>query len=171
MKKTLFIASLTAVFVLLTRRTCAGSSTVRTVAKVDLARYAGLWHEIARYPNTFQKGCLGTTANYAVHGNQLEVVNSCRNADGSLRQVKGKAWPVAAGNSRLKVSFFWPFRGDYWIIDLDPHYQYSVVGTPDRKLLWVLSRSAQMDDALYAGILERVKAQGFDPERLVKTPQ
>jgi apolipoprotein D and lipocalin family protein len=171
MKKTLLIASLTAVFVLVTRKSCASTSTLQTVANVDLARYAGLWHEIARYPNSFQKGCLATTATYELHGNQLGVVNSCRNHDGSLRQVRGKAWPVAAGNSRLKVSFFWPLRGDYWIMDLDPHYQYSVVGTPDRKLLWVLSRSAQMDEAVYKGILERIKAQGFDPERLIKTPQ
>jgi apolipoprotein D and lipocalin family protein len=170
MKKALLVVSLATVFVLVTRRSCAArSSTVQTVADVDLARYAGVWHEIARYPNRFQEGCLGTTATYTVHGEKLEVTNSCRNEDGSTRQVKGSAWAVDQSNARLKVSFFWPFRGDYWIMDLGPYYEYAVVGTPDRKLLWVLSRSAQIDDAVYAGILERIKAQGFDPGRLIKT--
>jgi apolipoprotein D and lipocalin family protein len=144
-----------------------------TVEKVDLARYAGLWHEIARYPHRFQKGCLGSSATYALREDgEIDVVNSCRSEkDGSLRQVKGRAWSVdPAGNARLKVSFFWPFRGDYWIIDLGKEYEYAVVGTPNRKYLWVLSRTPVMADDLYGEVMERVKVLGFDPARVMRSP-
>jgi len=73
-----------------------------------------------------------------------------------------------ASNARLKVSFFWPFRGDYWIIDLGTEYEYAVVGTPNRKYLWVLSRTPVMDDAVYAAIMERIRQLGFDPGRVVR---
>lgn len=146
---------------------------LRTVALVDLKRYTGIWYEIARYPNSFQKGCLGSSASYALREDgEIDVVNSCRDGeDGRTRRVKGRAWVVdSATNARLNVSFFWPFRGDYWIIDLGPEYEYAVVGTPNRKYLWVLSRTPAMNDTLYAAIMERVKGVGFDPERVVREP-
>ncbi|RNC67805.1 MAG: hypothetical protein ED859_13015 [Desulfuromonadales bacterium] len=144
---------------------------LQTVESVDLKRYAGIWYEIARYPNSFQKGCLGSTASYTLRDDgEIDVVNSCRDAeDGRTRRVEGRAWVVdPATNARLKVSFFWPFRGDYWIIDLGPAYEYAVVGTPNRKYLWVLSRTPVMDDAVYAAIMERVRQLGFDPGRVVR---
>jgi apolipoprotein D and lipocalin family protein len=151
----------------------SGMPPLRTVASVDLRRYAGIWYEIARYPNRFQKGCLGSSASYSLREDgEIDVVNSCRDAeDGRIRRVKGRAWVVdSATNARLKVSFFWPFRGDYWIIGLGPEYEYAVVGTPNRKYLWVLSRTTAMDDTLYTAIMERVKSLGFDPERVVREP-
>jgi apolipoprotein D and lipocalin family protein len=157
---------------LATRRSAAARSSLKTVASVDLARYAGLWYEIARYPNSFQKGCLGTTASYTLRDDgTVGVVNSCRNEDGSIREVHGKAWSVDKSNARLKVSFFWPFRGDYWIIELGENYEYAVVASPNRKLLWVLSRAPQLDESLYGKILQKVEAQGFDPSRIIRTPQ
>src|ERR1035437_10265835 len=125
---------------------------LRTVERVDLSRYLGRWYEIARLPNIFQKGCVGSIADYALRDDgEINVINSCRTKDAnSLRQVKGRAWSVdPAGNARLKVSFFWPFRSDYWVIELGKEYEYAVVGTPDRKYLWVLSRTATMNDDLY----------------------
>jgi len=149
----------------------ASASPLKTVEYVDLNRYVGTWHEIARYPNSFQKGCLDSTASYVLReGGDIQVVNSCRDAeDGRTRQAKGRAWVVdKTTNARLKVSFFWPFRGDYWIIDLGTEYEYAVVGTPNRKYLWVLSRTPVMDDAVYAAIMERVRQLGFDPGRVVR---
>lgn len=148
-----------------------GLPPLQTVAYVDLNRYIGTWYEIARYPNSFQKGCLESTASYVLReDSDIQVVNSCRDAeDGRIRQAKGRAWVVdKTTNARLKVSFFWPFRGDYWIIDLGTEYEYAVVGTPNRKYLWVLSRTPVMDDTVYAAIMERIRQLGFDPGRVVR---
>lgn len=151
----------------------AGGPPLQTVQSVDLERYLGVWYEIARYPNSFQKGCLESRARYSRRPDgDIEVVNSCRDAkDGRLREAKGRAWVVdKETNARLKVSFFWPFRGDYWIIELGQGYQYAVVGTPNRKYLWVLSRDPVMDEDQYREIVARAARQGFDPARLQRDP-
>jgi apolipoprotein D and lipocalin family protein len=148
-----------------------GLPPLRTVDKVDLQRYLGRWYEIARLPNRFQKGCAGSTADYALREDgEISVINSCRNEkDGSLEQVTGRAWIVdTVSNAQLKVTFFWPFRGDYWIIELGKEYEYAVVGTPSRKYLWILSRTASMDEGLYAAILQRAAQQGFDPGAVIR---
>ena len=156
-------------------------SDLPTVAKVDLKRYAGKWFEIARYPNKFQKKCVGnTTANYTIKGDgKLEVVNECLQKDGIVNNAKGEAKIVdKTTNAKLEVrfapsllSFIPAVWGDYWIIDLDDNYQYSVVGDPKREYLWILSRTAEINDATYQNILRRVEKLGFDPGKLVKTPQ
>jgi apolipoprotein D and lipocalin family protein len=154
--------------------TSCGVSPLETVAHVDLGRYVGTWHEIARYPNSFQKGCIGSTATYTLREDgEIDVVNRCRDLrDGSLREAKGRAWVVdPTSNARLKVSFFWPFRGDYWIIDLGNDYEFAVVGAPSRKYLWVLSRTPLMDDDVYNGIMQRIEQLGFDRDRVVKSAQ
>ncbi len=157
---------------------CAGVQPVPelpVVARVDLERYAGTWYEIASYPNSFQKDCVATKATYSVlPGGKVRVLNQCRR--GSLAaewdSAVGRAWIVdTATNAKLKVSFFWPFRGDYWVLDLGADYEYSVVGTPSREYLWILSRSPTMDATLYERILETVRRLGFDPKRLRKTQQ
>jgi len=145
---------------------------LETVAQVDLQRYLGRWYEIARYPNRFQQGCQDSHADYSLRDDgDIEVLNSCRDAArGTIRQAKGRAWVVdSASNAKLKVSFFWPFRGDYWIIELGPDYEYAVIGTPDRSYFWILSRSPQMAEGLYEQILQRAGQQGFLPARVVKT--
>jgi apolipoprotein D and lipocalin family protein len=137
---------------------------LQTVAHVDLNRYLGLWYEIGRYPNSFQKGCLGSTAMYTARPDgKIDVLNSCRDEqDGSLREANGRAWVVDnTSNARLKVSFFWPFRGDYWIIDLGREYEYAVVGTPNRRYLWILSRTPEMHHDILEIILQNVEKQGF----------
>jgi apolipoprotein D and lipocalin family protein len=151
-----------------------GSSDLTTVPSVDLNRYVGQWYEIARYPNRFQKQCAGdVTATYtAIGDSKIEVLNSCRNKDGRNEIAKGKA-RVADPNSkaRLRVTFFWPFYGDYWIIGLDPEYRWAVVGEPSRKYLWILSRSPQMDESDYRRAVSIVREKGYDPSKLVLTPQ
>lgn len=145
---------------------------LETVPQVDLQRYLGRWYEIARYPNRFQQGCQESRADYSLRDDgDIEVLNSCRDADsGAVRQAKGRAWVVdSTSNARLKVSFFWPFSGDYWIIELGRDYEYAVVGTPNRKYFWILSRSPQMPDELYRQILQRAEQQGFLPAKVIKT--
>lgn len=144
-----------------------------SVRTVDLKRYVGRWYEIARYPNRFQRECASdTTAEYELKPNgKVRVVNTCRKSDGASKKASGTAKVVDPSNARLKVTFFWPFYGDYWIIGLDPEYRWAVVGEPGRKYLWILSRTAQMTEADYQQAVEQARAAGYDPQRLIKTPQ
>jgi apolipoprotein D and lipocalin family protein len=148
---------------------------LQTVQKVELDRYMGAWYEIASFPQRFQKGCVASMATYSLRKDgKVEVLNQCRDKtlDGKLRSAKGSAWVVdRRTNAKLKVSFFWPFSGDYWIIDLGPNYEYAVVGHPKRTYLWILCRNRQMDPNAYEAILQRLKAQGYDLSRLNKTLQ
>jgi apolipoprotein D and lipocalin family protein len=144
------------------------------VAHVDLSRYAGEWFEIARYPNRFQKDCVSdTTATYNLRDDgEIDVVNACKRKDGKLKTARGRAKIAdSRTNAKLKVTFFWPFYGDYWIIDLDPDYRYAVVGDPGRRYLWILSRTPHLDETEYQKILTRIRDAGYDPERLMKTAQ
>lgn len=145
------------------------------VPRVEIDRYLGTWYEIARYPNRFQKDCVAVTADYSMRDDgKIRVLNACRKGglDGPVKSIEGKAWVVdRETNAKLKVQFFWPFRGAYWIVDLGEAYDYAVVGHPNRKYLWVLSRSPEMEPARYEAIVERIARQGYDPGRLQRTPQ
>lgn len=147
---------------------------LETVQSVDLKRYLGRWYEIARYPNRFQRQCAGdTSATYAfLDDGKIQVINRCRKDDGRVDEAKGKA-KVAdkETNAKLKVTFFWPFSGDYWVIGLDPEYRWAVVGEPSRKYLWILSRTPRMSDAEYEHALRIIRKNGYDESRLIKTPQ
>jgi len=149
---------------------------LEVVDEVSLERYAGRWYEIASFPQRFQRGCVATTATYRQREDgRLSVENACRDEsfDGELRRVEGVAWVAdpEASPARLKVQFFWPFRGDYWIIELAPDYRYAVVGHPSRDYLWILSRTPDMAPSDYAMLLSRIEAHGYDLERLERTPQ
>ncbi len=162
---------------------CAASTTRRenlppltTVAKVDVDRYLGTWYEIASYPQRFQRGCTATTATYSLRDDgDIDVLNRCRkeSLDGKLDEAKGRARVVdPTTNAKLEVSFFRPFWGDYWIIELGEDYQYAVVGHPSRDYLWILSRTPQMDSALYDELLERLVVEHqYDVSRLRRTLQ
>jgi apolipoprotein D and lipocalin family protein len=174
--------ALFALFMLITANaSSAFSQELRTVPSVDLNRYAGRWYDIARYPNRFQKDCAGnTTADYKLLPNgRIEVLNQCRKSNGSTKAAKGEARIIdKATNSKLEVRFapsflsFLPFVwGDYWIIDLGSNYEYSVVGSPDRKYLWILAREPRLDEQTYSRILQRAASKGFDPVKVAKTPQ
>ena len=156
---------------------CASSRPPLVVVdRFDLDRYLGTWYEIASFPQWFQRGCVASTATYSRRPDErIGVLNECRDGsfDGKLRRVEGVAWATdeAGSASKLKVQFFWPFRGDYWIIDLDPEYRYAAVGHPSRNYLWILARTPTLDPILYREILARVEAQGYDLTRLRRTPQ
>ncbi|MGZ6126235.1 MAG: lipocalin family protein [Myxococcales bacterium] len=162
---------------------CATSSTtdrlklppLRTVKHVDLGRYVGTWYEIASFPQSFQRGCTATTATYTVRPDgDIDVLNRCRkeSLDGKEKTAHGRARVVdRSTNAKLEVSFFRPFWGDYWIVDLAEDYTYAVVGHPGRDYLWVLSRRPTMPDATWQQILERLQDQGYQTSRLVRTLQ
>ncbi len=167
--------------VVLALSAAAPADPVRTVPSVDLARYVGVWHEIARYPNRFQRQCTAdVTATYARRDDgRLRVVNRCRTADGSMSEAEGVARIVdGSGNARLEVRFapawigFLPFVwGDYWIIGLQADYRWVVVGTPDRKYLWVLARDAALGEDDWQAAITTARENGFDPARLQRTRQ
>lgn len=169
------ISTLSVVLFLTAVAANAANEPLDVVDRVDLDRYLGTWYEIASYPAWFAKNCTGVTANYTRREEGgIRVVNSCfkGSLDGKLRESKGRA-KVAdpSTNAKLKVSFFGPFWGDYWIIDLDPEYRWAVVGEPKRKYLWILSRTPTLDQDTLDGILSRLPAQGYDTDRLQWTPQ
>lgn len=141
------------------------------VAQVDLARYMGTWYEVAKFPNRFQRGCLCTTATYALRPDgKVSVINRCETLGGKGKESRGWAKVVdPATRAKLKVTFFWPFFGDYWILDLDPGYRHVLVGTPNRKYLWILAREPRLDEASYRALVDRAAQLGFDVSRLEKT--
>lgn len=153
----------------------AAAKPLEVVPRVDVQRYLGTWYEIATIPQRFQRGCVGVTAHYSLRTDgDIDVVNVCRKdtLDGKERSVRGKAWIVdKATNAKLKVRFFWPFTGAYWIIDLDRDYQWAVVGHPDRTYYWILSRTPQMDPVLYDELIRRAAAKGYDTSKIKKTLQ
>lgn len=174
--------SLTALASSLLGSACATTSTERlrlpplqTVAQVDLNRYLGTWYDIASFPQRFQAGCTATTASYSLRPDgEIDVVNRCHKdrLDGPLKESEGRARVVdPASNAKLEVSFFRPFWGDYWIIDLADDYSYAVVGHPGRDYLWILSRTPQMDEQTYQQILKRLMAMDYETSRLERTLQ
>lgn len=144
---------------------------VQSVPQVDLSRYVGRWYEIASFPMFFQRKCLGdTTAEYAEkEAGTISVRNRCRTEDGFI-EAEGRATVVPeTGNGRLRVSFFWPFSSDYWIIGLDDEYRWALVGNPNRKYLWLLSRTPQLDATSVQKAMDIAARQGFDLANLRMT--
>lgn len=159
-----FRTLLLAAFLPLLPASASAAPPVASVASIDLERYAGRWFEIASFPMYFQRRCIGdTTAEYVLKPDgEVTVTNRCRTEDG-FDQAQGRAWAAESGNNaRLKVSFFWPFRSDYWVIGLDPDYRWAVVGNPDRKYLWILSRTAELPKSQLDAALKAAANQGYD---------
>jgi apolipoprotein D and lipocalin family protein len=151
----------------------------KVVKYVDLKKYSGLWYEIAKIPNRFQKHCKrGTTAQYKLLENgKIEVINSCIEEDGERDATEGIAQIVdVSSNAKLEVSFvsvlginlFW---GDYWIIGLDSNYDYALVGTPTRKYGWILSRTPKLSEEKLKEAFELLKSQGYEPKKFEMTVQ
>jgi apolipoprotein D and lipocalin family protein len=146
------------------------------VPSVDLERYMGRWHELARFPNRFQSDCIGpATADYALQPDgRVRVTNRCPQAGGKVDEAIGEARRIGeAGSPKLEVRFapawlgWLPFVwGNYWVIDLDPAYQLAVVSEPTREYLWVLARQPQVDAATWEALMLRLRSKGFDLSRL-----
>ncbi len=170
--------------VLIVALLCAASAVAQekplvVVPNLDLQKYAGLWYEVARFPNRFQDKCAGdVTAQYTPHPDgRVIVTNRCRTRDGKWDDAEGVARRVeGAPPSALEVRFapallsFLPnVWGDYQVMELDEGYTYSLVGTPDRKYLWVLARTPSLDEATYKKLLDAATSQGFDTTKLMRT--
>lgn len=143
-----------------------------TVDSVDLNRYTGRWYEIAKLPARFENDCVSdVTATYTLRDDgKVDVLNQCRKSSGELKTAHGTAKVVDYDtNAKLKVTFFWPFYGDYWILELGADYEYAVIGEPSRKYLWILSRTPQIEEVLYQSLLERIARRGFSANKLIKT--
>ncbi|MEO8123437.1 MAG: lipocalin family protein [Burkholderiales bacterium] len=146
-----------------------------TVDAVDLSRYAGTWHEIARLPNVYERACVSQpSATYTPGADGIAVTNRCLTRSGRLRVSQGLARVVpGSAGSRLKVTFVpswlrWvdAVWADYWILDLDANYQVALVGTPRRDAMWLLAREPELDDAHRGRLLRVALEQGYDVQRL-----
>lgn len=157
------------------------SGDLESIPKIELGRYLGLWYEVAKYPNRFQKDCVSdTSAEYRLMTDgRLEVLNRCRLSNGEMNQARGVAMQTGgASSAKLLVRFapawlaFLPFVwGDYWVIDLDDDYALAAVSEPKREYLWILSRSPVVEESRYSALIDRLARMGFDPGKLEKTVQ
>jgi apolipoprotein D and lipocalin family protein len=168
-------------FVSAQKKDSDNKTQVQTVSSVDLKRYSGKWYEIARYPNKFQRKCAGnTTATYSTKADgSLAASNQCIMKDGTVGRAEGEARIAdTASNAKFEMNFASKYKSflttdwdNYWVVDLDENYRYAAVADPKRENLWILSRTPEMNDALYQNVLRRVERLGFNPGKLMKTPQ
>ena len=146
-----------------------------TAESVELQSYLGLWYEIARFPNSFEEDCHAVTAEYGLRPDgMIAVTNTCRedSIDGEVEVANGRAKIVeGSGGAKLRVSFFGPFFSDYWVLDRAEDYGWSLVGEPEGRYLWILSRTPQIDDALLQDLLQRLRDMGYNTDALYFTPQ
>ena len=170
-----FILKTLLMILLLSFFSCGEDKELATVKNVSLTKYAGTWYEIAKLPNSFEKGMDCISATYTVLDNgKVEVRNKGRLVDknNKWKDIKGKAWvPDATEPGRLKVQFFWPFAGDYYIIDLADDYSYALVGSPSRDFLWILCRNKTIENATYDALLAKAKLHGFETSKVEKINQ
>lgn len=153
---------------------CSSNKTLSTVSKLDIQQYAGTWYEIARLPNTFEKGMQCVSATYTpMENGRISVLNKgWLTEKNKWKEITGTARvPDPAIPGQLKVQFFWPFSGDYYVMALDENYQYALVGDPSRKYLWVLSKKKNMDENMYASLLNTAEALGFAVDKILKIEQ
>ena len=158
---------------------CSGQKQMidnSVVKELDLRKYLGTWYEIARYDHRFERDLVGVTANYSMcPDDKIKVVNSGykNTLDGEYSEAIGKAKIPDPENepAKLKVSFFWIFYGDYYVLELDKDYQWAVIGSSTDKYLWILSRTPQMAPEIYTDLLKRIADRGYDTSALIKVKQ
>lgn len=163
------------IVIMLSFLSCKNYEELPTVEKVDLNKYMGTWYEIVRLPNSFEKGLECVTATYNLKENgKISVLNKGHSIEDNskVETAKGKAWvPDKELPGRLKVTFFWPFAGNYYIIELDKDYKYALVGDPSRKYLWILSKSKVLDEKIVQNLLNTASEYGFDVDKVIRVNQ
>ncbi len=151
------------------------SQPLETVKTLDITKYAGTWYEIARLPNRFEKKLECVSATYElIENGKVKVINRGISTEdhSQKKEITGKAWvPDVAFPGQLKVQFFWPFAGKYWVIALDTAYRYALVGDPSRKYLWVLSKDKQLPDSIFKQLVETAGKNGFNTDMLMIVKQ
>jgi len=170
------ISAFLIVIVLLISCKSQDSMIDKTVVKdFNIEKYLGKWYEIARFDHSFERGLVGVTATYSYRKDgKIKVINRGYkiSMDGQLSEAIGKAKiPNVNEPSKLKVSFFLFFYGDYYVLDLDKDYKWAVVGSSSDKYLWILSRSPQIDESLYNSLLDKIKNRGYDISEFIKVVQ
>jgi len=161
-----YILFLSFLFILFTGCS-AKHQELKTVQKVDVNKYLGTWYEIARYDNFFEKGCSDISATYSLRKDgKINVENKCTK-DGKIDIAIGEAYNIDESFSKLKVSFFWPFYGNYQIIMLDEKYSYVVIGEPKREYFWILSRTSILDEKILIEILQKMPSYGYSKDKLI----
>ncbi|MBB4659553.1 lipocalin family protein [Parvularcula dongshanensis] len=151
----------------------AETAPPEAVTALDLERYQGLWYEIARYPNRFERGCTAVTARYALREDgKVAVTNSCLK-DGERDVAEGVARRTGEATLRVRFAPSWvPFaEGDYWVLALEPDYSAALVGSPDGKYLWILSRTPSLSGEVLDRMIAEAEARGYDADALELTPQ
>lgn len=146
---------------------------IETVKSLDLNRYLGKWYEIARFDHRFERGLVGATATYSMRDDgKIKVLNQgYKNAlNGELSVAEGKA-KLTGDPGKLKVSFFWIFYADYFVLELDDEYQWALIGSSSEKYLWILSRTPQLDDQTKGLILKKAEKRGYDISKLIWVEQ
>lgn len=169
-----FFKLFVSIFALFLFTACSSKNPpLQTVQKVELNKYLGSWYEIARYEHFFEKDCKNVTANYSMMNEEtIKVINRCTKIQtNEKKEAKGRAYAIDESNSKLKVSFFRPFYGDYWVLMLDENYKYAVVGTPSREYLWILARTSKLDEKIKNEILQKLPTLGFETSKLIWTIQ
>jgi len=148
---------------------------LEVVRSIDLTKYAGTWYEIARLPNSFEKKLECVSASYTLLENgKIEVKNRGHliTDNTKVKDIKGTAWvPDVNVPAKLKVRFFWPFSGNYWVLALDENYQYALIGDPSRKFLWILARQKELEESIFKELSSIAQRQGFDTSQLIMVPQ
>ncbi len=172
----LFIILFFSSIVITSCSTSKNSMKMNVIKEVDLERYAGTWYEIARFPHRFERDLVGVTATYNLLDNgKIEVINQGYKGslDGELKQAIGKAKvPDPNLKGHLKVSFFWIFYSDYFILELDQEsYQYALIGSSSDKYLWILSRTPVMDESIYQMLIDKAQQLGYNLDQLELVPQ
>ena len=146
-----------------------------TVKELDINRYLGTWYEIARFPHSFEKNLVGVSATYSLRADgKIKVVNQGykNTLDGDLNVSAGKAKiPNLAEPGKLKVSFFWIFYADYFVLELDENYQYAMIGSSSDKYFWILCRTPEMEETTYQMLLSKARKRGYNLEKLEKVEQ
>lgn len=145
------------------------------VAQIEIERYGGLWYEIARFENSFERDCEGVTAEYSSRPDgRITVINTCRQGSpsGPAERAEGVARIVdTQTNAKLKVRFGGPFEGDYWVLDRDAAYRWALVGEPSGRFLWILSRTPTLTADVRADLVQRLATRGYNTAALRWTAQ
>ena len=147
----------------------SGGVPNKVVDKVDLKKFGGTWYSLSSIPTMFDKGSRETTTHYTLdEDGYYNVVTTCKEEDGKLKTIKSKIFPVnKVPDGKMKAQFIWPIKVDYWLIDMAPDYSWAVVGHPDYRFLFIMSRKPAMDKAQYEQIVAKCKAMGYPVEKLV----
>jgi apolipoprotein D and lipocalin family protein len=149
-------------------------SDMQTVEQVDIERFMGDWYVIATIPNPIEKYAMNGIESYKLlNGDRVKIdYRFTDSRDGKVKHMQPKGWIYdQESKAEWRVQFLWPVKFPYLIIDLAEDYSYTVIGVPNKKFIWIMARESEMKDETYGGILQRLKAIGYETDNIMKMPQ